>query len=251
MKKMNSTSKRKWILGGTLGFGAVALLTTGFATWIIGVNQTKGNEDTTVAVDTTKNESAILEVKLSDSSIKLAETKKVDGTFIKTDENPGGDLSITFSKITFTYGKNFLPEGQSVKSINFRLPTETDSELPNVAFTDNTAISTQENSSGLRTDKGPWTYIEAPAAITEGLEPRVEGELNVIELTNKTVEFSWGSYFKKGAEFLSPANYYNAMLGEKETVGIKDLDNVDTELKKMGKAFEGKKIHLLAEVIYN
>ena len=41
------------------------------------------------------------------------------------------------------------------------------------------------------------------------------------------------------------------MLGEKETVGIKDLDNVDTELKKMGEVLQGKTIHLLAEVIYN
>ena len=56
-KDLKSKSKRKWIVGGVLLFGGVALLTTGFATWAIGVNQTKQNLGTNVTVQGTENES--------------------------------------------------------------------------------------------------------------------------------------------------------------------------------------------------
>ena len=61
-KDLKSKSKRKWIVGGVLLFGGVALLTTGFATWAIGVNQTKQNLGTNVSVQGTVNESVKLTV---------------------------------------------------------------------------------------------------------------------------------------------------------------------------------------------
>ena len=251
MKKMNSTSKRKWILGGTLGFGAVALLTTGFATWIIGVNKTQTNGDTIVTVDTTKNESAVLEVELSDANITLAETTKVEGAYISSEGTPNA-LDITFSSIKFTYGSGFLAEGESISAIEFSLPTTAQEGL-DTTFTDNTVISTSENASQLRKTSGPWTYIEAPAKITEGLTPNEESKnqpLKVIEIKNKTVSFQRGTYFQnKSQSNVSPANYYNEALNYKGNATIADLDNVDTELKAMHTALDNKTIHLLAKVV--
>ena len=56
-RNIKNSSKRKWIVGGVAFFGAVALLTTGFATWVIGVNQTSSDLEVGVTVDSAKNES--------------------------------------------------------------------------------------------------------------------------------------------------------------------------------------------------
>lgn len=72
-KDLKSKSKRKWIVGGVLLFGGVALLTTGFATWAIGVNQTKQNLGTNVTVEGTVNESVKLTVTPVEMGINVSE----------------------------------------------------------------------------------------------------------------------------------------------------------------------------------
>ena len=72
-KDLKSKSKRKWIVGGVLLFGGVALLTTGFATWAIGVNQTKQNLGTNVSVQGTVNESVKLTVTPVEMGINVSE----------------------------------------------------------------------------------------------------------------------------------------------------------------------------------
>ncbi len=72
-KDLKSKSKRKWIVGGVLLFGGVALLTTGFATWAIGVNQTKQNLGTNVTVEGTVNESVKLTITPVDMGINVSE----------------------------------------------------------------------------------------------------------------------------------------------------------------------------------
>ena len=72
-KDLKSKSKRKWIVGGVLLFGGVALLTTGFATWVIGVNRTTQNNNANVTVQGTENESVKLTVQLTDSAITVSE----------------------------------------------------------------------------------------------------------------------------------------------------------------------------------
>ena len=55
-KELNSKSKRKWIAGGIAAFASVALLTTGLATYIVGVSNTSVSLDgVKVNVDTAKN----------------------------------------------------------------------------------------------------------------------------------------------------------------------------------------------------
>ena len=59
-KGLLSKGKKKWIIGGALLFGGVSLLTTGFATWIVGINQLRQNLGTVVQVEGTLNESVKL-----------------------------------------------------------------------------------------------------------------------------------------------------------------------------------------------
>ena len=40
-KEINSKSRRRWIMGGLAAFASVALLTTGFAVWVVGGNETQ------------------------------------------------------------------------------------------------------------------------------------------------------------------------------------------------------------------
>ena len=72
-KDLKSKSKRKWIVGGVLLFGGVALLTTGFATWAIGVNQTKQNLGTSVTVEGTVNESVKLTITPVNMGVSVSE----------------------------------------------------------------------------------------------------------------------------------------------------------------------------------
>lgn len=257
MKKMNSTSKRKWILSGTLAFGAVALLTTGFATWIIGVNQTNGSGDTTVEVDTTKNESALLEFELEDDAIKLAEETAVNSGFVTSDG--GGDLKIKFKSLKFTFGSGFLASNEEIKGIKFSLPTTLTEEQKSsglnegdFAINSKVTATSDKNYTNFRTDNPPtgWTYINAPDIISlTGVQPTGEGTVKTYDLGAKEVFFRWGDYFKLNSGNVSPATFYNEKLsGKGNTEAISLLENVEKELIQMKKAFEDQTLKLLIEV---
>ena len=51
-KEINSKSRRKWIMGGLAAFASVALLTTGFAVWVVGSQKMSDKGDVSVTVDT-------------------------------------------------------------------------------------------------------------------------------------------------------------------------------------------------------
>lgn len=63
-KEMNGKSRRKWVVGGAMVFGSIALLSTGFATWVIGAINNTADQEITVGVDTVKNSS--IDVKIVD-----------------------------------------------------------------------------------------------------------------------------------------------------------------------------------------
>lgn len=74
-KEMKSKSRRKWLLGGSLAFASVALLTTGFATWVIGTQKTSGDGKLNIGVDTVEDKSVELTFNLdeNDNGIVVAE----------------------------------------------------------------------------------------------------------------------------------------------------------------------------------
>lgn len=73
-KELKSKSRRKWLIGGSLAFASVALLTTGFATWVIGTRQTSGDGQLNIGVDTAEDNSVELTFNLdTDNRIFVAE----------------------------------------------------------------------------------------------------------------------------------------------------------------------------------
>lgn len=113
-KQITSVNKRKWIVGGVLFFGGLSLLTTGFATWIIGTQIMNARDGLSVVVDTAMNQSVSIAMELSDSSLYLREkvTKnEADADqILSTDNDEEADLTIKFSKITIECGVDYFQD---------------------------------------------------------------------------------------------------------------------------------------------
>lgn len=239
-KNTNLTSRRKWVLTGVMGFAGVALLTTGFATFIVGNMNNTAAEDIGVTVDTVQNKSVELSVDLTDSNIILKETtSKGNSTdIVQSDVVDATALDIT-ADITVEYGDSFFNKVTHNMSLVFSLKYVTGSE--NDPHTNNQKNLIQETGNKIGTKRtqaktasstggevpDSWTYIEAPAAIdlTE-VPPTKEGNLNKITLSAKTLQFTWGSFFNN----VSPVTYYNGLEFTDKTTAS---DQITSELNAM------------------
>lgn len=254
-KNTNLTSRRKWVLTGVMGFAGVALLTTGFATFIVGNMNNTAAEDIGVTVDTVQNKSVELTVDLTDSTIILNETEE-EGTstdIVQSDAVDATALDIT-GNITVKYGDSFFNKEEQTMSLVFSLNYLTGSEKDphtnnqknlikdagNAITTYRTQEKTASSTGGEELDS--WTYIEAPVAIDLTNEtPTEEGNLNVIKLS-ETLSFQWGSFFNK----VSPVTYYNSLpFADKTTAS----DQITSELNAMYKAMNNNTLELTAEIV--
>ncbi len=246
-KEINSKSRRKWIMGGLAAFASVALLTTGFAVWVVGVQETNKDADINVKVDTASNESLYFNIALSDDNILLAEDKVVDGAdvFVKAKDGEGENaikvssnpLQITFSEIKVQYGKN-----SSLKPTKIAFSLDAASEA---------MVTTTNNQLGsLRTGES-WKYINKPSDIvlptsTDSTNYKTDASGNVIvTMAGVTADFTWGDYF--GGKNASPCDFYNSKFNK--TANNMTYDNsllVQNELDAMAKAFESGTIKLVA-----
>ena len=243
-KQINSTSKRKWIVGGAIFFGSVALLTTGFSTWTVGVTQTTENKDVNVTVDTAENQSVFLELgALSDDDIALMETAQItNGVMVNaaTDADYDADaLKITIDSIKVTIGgsvsTSYTKLVFSIEKLGDASTYANDANYVGAsADLIGSAISGRTGSE--------FTYIEAPADLL--LSAGAYSDANNIKtytFAATTLEFQWGSFF----EGMSPANFYNAkFLSQDNSVKVAQTGNVTAELNAMHAALNGKTIQL-------
>lgn len=242
MKKMNSTSKRKWILGGALAFGGVALLTTGFATWIVGVQKTQTEGEVGVTVDTVQDSSVEITATLSDAAITIADKLQSDGPAVKVPEAAPDTLKITFSEVKVTYGAEFETVNGAIKGLKFSLPYAADTVITDIK--DNASLLVPEANNKLGTDRtveaqqleSPagkyWTYLEAPdnVAATSGQK---DDDKHTLTFTNLEVEFKYGTFFgNKG-----PAEFYNEVYKDKP-VTTTVVENIKEELTTMSGLFD-------------
>ena len=243
-KQINSTSKRKWIVGGAIFFGSVALLTTGFATWTVGVTQTTGNKDVNVTVDTAENQSVFLELgALSDDSIKLMETAQVsNGVMVNaaTDTDYDADaLKITIASIKVTIGGS-VSTAYSKLVFSIEELGDTTTYANDLVYVGASADLIGSAISGRTGEK--WSYIEAPADLL--LSSGAYADANNIKtytFAATTLEFQWGSFFNN----MSPANFYNAKFNsQSDSVRVAQTGNVTSELNAMHDALNGKTIQL-------
>ena len=236
-KSIKKSSRRKWIVGGVAFFGSIALLTTGFATWVVGVQQTADKDDVNVTVNTTINEFVTFSLSLldTDSSITLGETEEPTAAqgdkenIVTIDGEPSGDLKVTVKSLSIEIGNEAV---NSYKQIDFAITSN-----------NNDVSSQQFPAESIRTGS-VWSYLSAPASIlltNENITKTAGTNTTTYTLKSSstlTLNFGWGDFFGEQ----SPANFYNSKyhankLGE----DLSDvIDKINTEMDGMSAAFEGE-----------
>lgn len=256
-KELKSKSRRKWLLGGSLAFASVALLTTGFATWVIGVSAKTKNTDTNVNVDTVRNESIALTYTLDekDNSIYLGENVASNGNFryeTNEEENKKADFQITLKDVKVTWGKDF---SQEVKSLDFSLPETYKSDELSQDEVNSFNLVGKEKDKIVRSDwtEGNKTYVDLaenqnrafPGNESENVKP--DGNAYVWNIGNVTLKFKWGSFFDN-AETLTA--FYNGKISAETDVNKQNEIAVKAgqEIDEMHQSLNGKTIRVLAEV---
>ena len=230
-KSIKKSSRRKWVVGGIAFFGSIALLTTGFATWVVGVQNTTDEGDVTVTVETTENNYVNLEMTLSDSAITLGETDAIEageGVIVSTSDSVGGDLAIKFSKITIEIGNNV---SSKYDTLEFSIVSE------------NNLVEEGSFGTDIRpTLESDWTYLTAPTSIkfTEGGTFTLveDGAANTKKYSLAAsdglgVSFTWGSFFGN----VSPATFYNSKYNLLDDNLSDSIQKINKEMSDMSTAF--------------
>ena len=248
-KEINSKSRRKWIRGGLAAFASVALLTTGFAVWVVGVNQTQKGTDVQLNVETAQNSSIFFEATLTDNIHVFEETEVAETEFCHTLKPfTQGNLSITLTNIKIEVGGEAKNDFAQYKSIAFTINKEDDKTKDQAyasVVSSNNVTGKHTKDSGSETTYG--TYIDAPDAfdIAEIAKDDTESEKNnvdVYKLATKTVRFNWGSYFNHQ----SPCTYYNGFAPAEKTPSM--AVKIQDEFTAMSTQLDGKKIRLTASL---
>lgn len=234
-KSIKKSSRRKWVVGGVAFFGSIALLTTGFATWVVGVNDSNENNTVNVNVETTKNASVSFTMTYAtespDNTITIDEPDNYSFEGKKI-INPGEgeskfDFTVTFESVDITIG-HAAQEENDYDGIKFAI-TGTNNEIQSAG-----------NKLGTARSGDPWTYLAAPATKTfEELGLTDEDGTSAITWTGSNVEitFDWGTFF--GGE--TPCTYYNTLYNGNKLSSIGDdsaiVDAIYSEMSAMQTAF--------------
>ena len=247
-KEMNSKSKRKWVAGGLAAFASVALLTTGFATWIVGTNNMAVNKETMVNVATAQNASIELSMEISteNSKIRFAETSAPVGenAFVRVD-SADGDLTLNFTSIKVTYGNDsgFIP---SQYKLGFTVTNITKNSLDVTNSANTVALDTFDRPSD------SYSYFQAPKEILlDDSNGTTDPGATVSTYTFKdqalNIPFLWGTAFGNGTQ--SPATFYNNYFnGHESEKTAANAEIVRSELAAMYAALDGATITLEAKL---
>ena len=126
-------NKSKIVLFSVIGLTAISIGTVGFATWITGIKKETVTDNLTVNVDTSKNDTVLLDATLSSKEIILKES--VTGqTYLNTD-NTGISpvLSLNFTTFIVTTSKDYTFNGVNI-ALSF------DKSVTDVAVDNNNGI---------------------------------------------------------------------------------------------------------------
>lgn len=254
-KDFKSKSKKKWIAGGILLFGGIALLTTGFATWVVGVNKTKEDKDHTIVVEGTESDSFALYVTLKEDKLNVGENHtRGEGEIFGSKDSAGTDFSFQAEfKIEVGKSSALLPDKISFDFHYFTAGTDKAETKDNFKTTDNNKFTIKGdetdiagiNATELHTLNTELTYLDINEASTLTVDTdgtaasgwvRTETTSTLTFTATKTVEvLKWGTYF----ENKSPATYYNEKYkGGAITGSAEDINKMTTENNLMKTRFE-------------
>lgn len=257
-KELKSKSRRKWLLGGSLAFASVALLTTGFATWVIGTQKTSGDGQLNIGVDTVEDKSVELTFSLDENDKKIfvaedAEKSSNDNLPIKKTVTP--DWSIKIKDLKVVVGEtlyNSLKAKQKEKQgagqdlglkIAFELQKDVAAKDDKNSVTDD-KVKVRGGQTG-----SSWNYIKLARNEFDVTLPDsypAGGKIYDINDTpdNKTFSFTWGSYFGEKA----PSVFYKE---NEPTEGLRGYyQNALKELQAMNKALDKGTLKLTATFDY-
>ena len=246
-KEINSKSRRKWIMGGLAAFASVALLTTGFAVWVVGVTQTGQDGDVKIDVDTAQNDNVTFEVALNDNRIALQEPKteaneEHKNDFVKIEANGNEeqktDFEISFSKFEITMPKDrydqvkisFGTADDTKNIVDNSVATGGDQFKDDEAFRDkctnrNTYFDLKDNQDGVVT----WNLTGDNSLFT-GTHSSSGTTTYTLKNMDNIFLFQWGSFFGNKA----PSEFYNKTLfSAKENQTTENAEKVKKELDSM------------------
>lgn len=205
-KELKSKSRRKWLIGGSLAFASVALLTTGFATWVIGTTKTSGDGEVHIGADTAKDNSVELTFNLdTDNKIFVSEAVgdtnpnlKIERGESEADTEP--DWTIKIKDLNVVVEETFY---ESLKGKDLKIVFE----LQKGVETDNNSVT--DDKVGVRggETESSWNYIRLAKSefiVTLPASYPAGGKIYDISDTDKTFSFDWGSYFNGDA----PSKFY-------------------------------------------
>lgn len=252
---MKSKSRRKWLIGGSLAFASVALLTTGFATWVIGTQQTSGDGKVNIGVDTAQDNSVELTFSLDDTDNKIFVAEgagnsnsnlTIERDESEADTKPDWDIKIKDLKIVV--GETFYNsiKGKTDLKIVFELQKDV------AAAEDKNSVT--DDKVGVRTGLSSWNYIELAKSkfdVTLPASYPAGGKIYDINDTpnnpDKTFSFNWGSYFGKKA----PSEFYHDNEINKGSQTLREYyQKALQELQAMKTALNGGELTLTATFVY-
>lgn len=248
-KELKSKSRRKWLLGGSLAFASVALLTTGFATWVIGTSKPSGDGKVNIGVDTAQDNSVELTFSLDEND---------NGIFV-TEDADKLDWNIKIKDLNIVVGEDFYNSLKGKQEAGQDLDLKIAFELQkDVAAKDDKNLVTKDLV-GVRGGQAEssWNYIKL-ATTNEFFEvtlptsyPNEDGKIGKIYDINdtpnnpdKTFSFTWGSYFGDKA----PSEFYEERRGSQNSGEY--YKNARQELQTMKTALEAGTLTLTATFVY-
>lgn len=255
MKKLRSSQKRKWIVNGLLAFGAVAILTTGFATWIVGVNQNQDTGNVNVQVDTAKKNNISFSFDIvDDKNIFIGEqTGSETGDYVTIEDEQQTDFNVGI-QMNIEIGDDVSPVPNTItlkiNSEGSLLDEGTDNSAAKgntVEFADDISEKTGVKQSTVTHAEGTYTYIDIADEYATIKLPSENGNDWTITKNNGGTQYSfknssvtlfkWGSFFGN----VSPSKYYNNLY-EKGTLKntSEHVNLVFNELDEMRSVFMNK-----------
>lgn len=256
-KELKSKSRRKWLLGGSLAFASVALLTTGFATWVIGVNKPSGDGQVHIGVDTVEDKSVELTFSLAEDKIFVAEdAEKSSNTNLPIEKTVTPNWNIKIQDLYIAVGETLYNSLKDENKQDLKIVFELQKGV-----TEGDINSVTNDIVGGRTGSS-WNYIDLATKefnVTLPTSYPVGGKICDINDTsnnpngitnpdpdgnNKTISFTWGSYFGGKA----PSEFYK---GKEPTEGLREYyQKASQELQAMNKALNDGKLTLTATFDY-
>lgn len=238
-KELKSKSRRKWLLGGSLAFASVALLTTGFATWVIGTRQTSGDGQLNIGVDTAQDNSVELTFSLAEDKIFVAENAgstnsnlTIERKEADTESKPDWDIKI--KDLNIVVGETFynsIKDKQGLKIV-FELQKDVTEDIKSAT---NSVTDDMVGVRGGQTGSS-WNYIKLAKNEFDVNLPKsypAGGKIYDINDTpdNKTFSFTWGSYFgeKVPSEFYKLHEPKEGLRGYYQNA-LKELQAMKTDL---------------------